>query len=318
MTNFEEKLRQARESSWEKFGKSLTFYIPGMFRTDHMAGKYSAISITGGYCALQCDHCAGKLLETMIWATTADELVRQCVALYEKGHAGVLLSGGCDAFGCLPWAKFIPAIWEIKQRTNLYISVHCGLLDERTAFDLKAAGVDQALIDVIGHDETLQRVYHVSFGISRIIFALEALAGAGLDIAPHVVCGLHFGEMKGEKHAIELISRFPVKQVVVVSLMKIPGTPAANFKRPGAADVADIIAHARLAMPQAAISLGCARERGNRRMEMMAIDAGVNKMALPSEEAVMHAKNLGLEIIWQPTCCCVSKSGDGQNSSNEQ
>ncbi len=306
MTNFEEKLRQARESTRDTFGKTITFYVPGMFRVDQITGKYQAISSTGGYCVLQCDHCAGKLLETMIWATTADELVRQCVALHEKGCMGVLLSGGCDAFGRLPWAKFIPAIWEIKQRTKLHISVHCGLLDDRTAFDLKAAGVDQALVDVIGDDDTLQRICHVSFGISRIMSTLEALAGAGLDIAPHVVCGLHFGEMKGEKNAVDIISRFPVKQVVVVSLMKIPGAPAENFKRPEAADVADIIAHARLAMPQAAISLGCARERGNRRMEILALDAGVNKMALPSEEAVMHAKNLGLQISWQPTCCSVS------------
>jgi lipoyl synthase len=307
MINLEDKLRQARETSWQKFGKKVTFYIPGMFKTGQMTGKYQAISITGGYCVLQCDHCAGKLLKTMIWATTADDLIRQCIALYEKGHTGVLLSGGCDAFGCLPWAKFIPAIWEIKQKTNLFISVHCGLVDDRTAFDLKAAGVDQALIDVVGDDETLQRIYHVSFGISKITSALEALAGAGLDIVPHVVCGLYFGEMKGEKKAIELISRFPINQAVVVSLMKIPGTPGARFKMPKAADLADIIVHARLTLPETVISLGCARERGNRQMEIMAIDAGINKMALPSEEAVLHARSYGLEIAWQPTCCSVSR-----------
>ena len=310
MMDFEEKLRQAREISWEKFGKKITFYIPGMFKTDQMRGRYRAVSITGGHCVLQCDHCAGKLLETMIWATTANELVRRCVALYEKGCMGVLLSGGSDAFGALPWAKFIPAIWEIKQKTNLHISVHCGLVDERTAFDLKAAGVDQALLDVIGDDETLHRIYHVAFGIPKIVSTMEALAAAGLDIVPHVVCGLYFGEMKGERHAVEIISHFPVEQVVVVSLMKIPGTPGVTFKRPKAADVADIIVYARMTLPDAAISLGCARERGNRDIEIMAIDAGVNKMALPSDEAVAHAQEMGLKISWQPTCCSVSAKGD--------
>jgi uncharacterized radical SAM superfamily protein len=42
-------------------------------------------------------------------------------------------------------------------------------------------------------------------------------------------------------------------------------------------------------------------------MEIMAMDAGVNKMALPSEEAVAHAQELGLEISWQPTCCSVRR-----------
>jgi lipoyl synthase len=306
MSKGEDRLRQAREISWQRFGKTITFYVPGMFRTDWIEGKYGSISITGRYCALQCDHCAGKLLESMIWCTTAEDLIRQCADLENKGHTGVLLSGGCDAFGQLPWTKFIPAIWEIKQNTKLHVSVHCGLLDRAVAADMKAAGVDQAVIDVIGDDDTLQRIYHVSFGISRINAALEALAFAGLDTVPHVVCGLHFGNMKGERNAVNMISKIPVDQVVFVSLMKIPGTPGARFKPVMADDVADIIAHARITLPHARVSLGCARERGNRKIDIMAIDAGVNKMALPSEEAVAHAESLGLEIFWKPTCCSVS------------
>ncbi len=306
MSELRNKLRQSRESSWSKFGKTLTFYVPGMIQCSGISGKYQAISITGNHCALQCDHCAGKLLEPMIWATTAEDLVDQCVSIYKKGNYGVLISGGCDAFGRLPWERFIPAIWEIKQKTGLYISVHSGLTDVSTAFDLKAAGVDQVLIDVIGDDETFQRIYHVPFGISRIIKALEALAQAKLDIVPHVVCGLHFGEIRGEKQAIQILSRFPLRQVVIVSIMKIPGTPAMNFKLPPAEAIADIIAETRFAVPDALISLGCARERGNRQMEIMAIDAGVNRMALPSDEAVAHAIKNGLKIKYQPTCCSVS------------
>ena len=41
-------------------------------------------------------------------------------------------------------------------------------------------------------------------------------------------------------------------------------------------------------------------------MEMLAIDAGVNRMALPSDEAVEHARRHGLEVRFQATCCSVS------------
>ena len=64
------KLQEAREKSWETFGKKLTFYVPGMIRCDGFTGRYQALSITGGECALQCEHCRGELLRTMLPATT--------------------------------------------------------------------------------------------------------------------------------------------------------------------------------------------------------------------------------------------------------
>ena len=307
MPDHDEKILMAGNVTRERFGKAIGFYVPGMIRWNGITGKYQAISITGSHCSLACDHCGGKLLESMRWATTADDLVGQCVRLKEKGHHGVLISGGCNEFGQLPWEKFVPAIWEIKEKTGLYISVHSGLVGDQTAFDLKAAGVDQVLIDVIGDDETYQRICHVAFGVSRIVDSLAALAKAELDIVPHVVCGLHFGKIKGEKKAIETISRFPVRQMVVVSLMKIPGTPSMGFALPKASAVAGIIAHARLAMPEVILSLGCARERGNREMEIRAIDAGINRMALPSDEAIEHCRKSGFDIKFQPTCCSVAQ-----------
>ncbi|MFC1819597.1 hypothetical protein ACFLZG_00730, partial [Thermodesulfobacteriota bacterium] len=63
----------------------------------------------------------------------------------------------------------------------------------------------------------------------------------------------------------------------------------------------------RLTMPDVKISLGCARKRGDIRLEVLAIDAGVNSMALPSEEALEHAKRCGLEVRYQRTCCSVSR-----------
>jgi len=58
-------------------------------------------------------------------------------------------------------------------------------------------------------------------------------------------------------------------------------------------------------MPDTLISLGCARPRGSRRLEVLAVDAGVNRMALPSDEAVERARSYGLDIRYQKTCCSV-------------
>ncbi len=171
------------------------------------------------------------------------------------------------------------------------------------AFSLKETGVDQVLVDVVGDDETYRRVYHLESGVSKLVASLRALREAGLTIVPHICCGLDFGRIRGERKAIELVSRFEIGLLVFISLMPIPGTPMWGKAMPEADEVAELIVAARLKMPRTLISLGCARERGNRRLEILAIDAGINRMALPSEEALNRAKYYGLEIKYQRTCC---------------
>jgi uncharacterized radical SAM superfamily protein len=243
----------------------------------------------------------------MLRTETPERLVTQCLELSKKGQHGVLISGGCDLSGRLPWRDFIPAIRAIKRRTNLFVSIHSGLVDTSQARLLKAAGVDQALIDAIGDDETFQQVYHVPFGVERIQDSMAALQTAGLPMVPHIVCGLNKGKLKGEKAAVQMVAGFDVEQLVIVSLMGIPGTPFFRIRPPASEDVAGLIADARQLMPATRISLGCARQRGNSRMETLSIDAGVNRMALPSEDAIARAKEYGLTIRYQKTCCSVTR-----------
>ncbi len=287
-------------------GKQIIFFLPGMFFYHGMRGRYPGVSITGAKCALKCDHCQAKTLEPMIYTELPEVLEEKCRYFHQNGSHGVLISGGCDDQGRLPWKPFISSIKKIKETTGLYISIHCGLVDEETAIMLKQAGVDQALIDVIGDDETYRAIYHVDFGVSRIYSSLEALNKAGLAVVPHVVCGLYYGKIKGEKKALKMITEFDIDQLVIVSLMAVKGTPVEGVKTPSAREVAEIIVEARELMPDTRISLGCARERGNEDLELLAIDAGVNRMALPSESAIEKAKGYGLEIRYQRTCCSVS------------
>jgi uncharacterized radical SAM superfamily protein len=306
MHALENRFKQARNLSWQIFGRRLTFYLPGMFSYDGLKGDYPAISITGNRCELQCDHCKGALLRDMIPAVTPEQLADKALRLAEDGNQGILISGGCDKEGRLPWQRFIPVIKEIKDSTDLFVSIHCGLLDETTAGDLKDAGVDQALINVIA-DDGYHQICHVDSGVIEIINTMKSLNKAGISIIPHVVCGLRYGMINSELKAIELISRFNPEQVIIISLMPMPGTPLWGTTIPQAEQVALIIAEARLLMPRVRIGLGCARRRGDSRLETLAIDAGVNRMALPSEEAIGHAKDYGLEIRYQKSCCSVSR-----------
>jgi len=285
----------------------ITFFLPGMFFCNGQTGNYPTVSITGDKCALDCEHCHGQLLKTMLPADTPEKLYEQCCRLKEKGAVGLLISGGCDEKGRLPWEPFLPVINKIKKNLNLIISVHSGIVDEKTAKGLKRSGVSQVLIDVIGDDETYKKIYHVPFGTEQIENSLKALASAGLPTVPHVVCGLYFGKIRGEFEAIKMISRYKPAQVVIVAYMPLAGADISSFTIPNEDEVEKVILFARQTMPDVPISLGCARQRGNTQMEIKAIKAGVSRMAIPSDEAIDFARSLGLTIHFQKTCCCVNE-----------
>lgn len=305
MNDLDKLITKSREISWRRFGKKITFYHPGMFKYNGKWGSYPAISITGKHCELQCDHCNSKILESMIFATTPEELIEKCIRLEKLGNAGCLISGGSQKDGTIPWYNFISAIKTVKETTNLFISIHSGIIDYQMAKKMKDAGVDQALIDVIGDEETFKKIYHVNFGINKIEESLEALKNAGLSIIPHIVVGLDYGKIKGEYHAIDLIKRYNPEVLVIVSLKPLSGTPMRDILPPNPKEIAKIIATARIEMTDVPISLGCARERANSLIDVLAVECGVNRIAIPSEEAIKKAQEYDLDIIWKKTCCSV-------------
>lgn len=299
-------LRQAREQAWATFGKTLRVYLPGMFISNGVRGGYPAVSITGERCDLGCEHCQGTLLKTMRPATEPEDLWRLGMTLAEQGARGMLLSGGCDAQGRLPWRKFLSALTRLKETTELHISVHCGFLEDVEARALRDAGVDLALLDVVGSADTYAQVLHVADGMTRLRRTLDALGAAGLPVAPHIICGLHFGRMHGERAALELLAPLRPPLLVVVSFMPLAGTSLHAATPPTAQEVQALLLDARTLLPDTECGLGCARRRGNRELELLAIDAGVTRMALPSEEALAHAAAYGLAVEFRRTCCAVA------------
>lgn len=303
-----ELLRRSREASWRSFGKRITFYLPGMISLDGKSGRYPAVSITGKRCQLNCAHCGATILEPMVFAETSSELVRKCLELEAAGSLGCLITGGSLRDGRLPWGPFVEAIRQVKERTRLDISIHTGLIDYETARDLKAAGVDHAMIDLVGDDRTLLEVCHLDCGVGAVERSLEALARAGLALVPHVVVGLHYGEVRGEPRALEMAARYDPETLVIVVLMPLRNTPMQEVEPPPLDEVARILALARQLMPATPISLGCARPRGRYgyAVEELAIDSGVNRVALHSERAIGRARAYGLEIAFADTCCSVN------------
>jgi uncharacterized radical SAM superfamily protein len=303
-----ELLKKARNLSWEIHGKRVQFFIPGQMVYMGDRGKYPHISLTGTSCALNCDHCYRKILEDMLPAEEPDLLKDVCRRLDEEGNLGVLLSGGSDKQGALPWHRFLESIQWIKQHTRLKVSIHTGIIDLETALALKDAGIDEVLIDVVGSEETMHSVYHLPAGLKAMESSLSALAATQLPLIPHIVVGLHYGQMKGEMHALGMVARHPISVLVVVVLNPMKDTPMQGIRPLDPETVARFVAAARLRVPHVPIALSCARPPGQHRAEtdLLALEAGVNRISMPSQKVVKKSREAGLDIEFHQTCCSKS------------
>jgi uncharacterized radical SAM superfamily protein len=199
---------KAYKTSREHFKDKMAFYAPGLvhYETEfHDATdpwRFPSISVTGKGCALGCEHCNANLLETMIPATTPDALWGVFNDIVEKGGSGCLVSGGATPKGDTPLMNFIPTIKQAKEELDLDIVVHTGVVYPETAKALGEAEIDGAMLDIIGADETLQQIYHLDMSVDIFDESMTHLEDYGVPYMPHVIAGLHYGELIGEANAI--------------------------------------------------------------------------------------------------------------------
>jgi len=285
------------------YAPSFVYYKSKYFRSSPNA--FPSISITGSSCALKCKHCNGKVLDTMVPALTPEQLFDVCAKLKNNGAVGCLISGGCLPDGSVPIDEFVDAIAKIKKKLGLTVVVHTGVIDFSTAKNLKEAGVDAALIDIIGSDETIREVYRLDVSVEDYDRSLRAFHKSGIPFVPHVLVGLHYGELKGELEALKMISRYSPSAVISIAFMPIRGTPMEKVTPPEPEGIARILVSARLLMPKTPIVLGCMRPKGEHRIntDMLAVRAGVNGIAFPVEEAIRLAESMNLEISFSSLCC---------------
>jgi uncharacterized radical SAM superfamily protein len=290
--------------------KEIRFYVPSFtyYKTKYYCSspsKFPTISVTGASCALNCKHCGRRVLETMHSAFLPEELFSLCLKLKQKGAQGCLVSGGCLPDGSVPLGDFVGTLEKIKHELGLTVFVHTGIIKSGTAISLKAAGVDAALIDVIGSTETIEKVSNIKVTPKNYADSLRALNNAGLDFVPHVIVGLNEGKLDGELHALKMISQVKPSAMVIIALMPIHGTAMAKTLPPKAVDIAKVTLVARLMFPETPLILGCMRPKGAIRGEtdVLALKAGVDAVAFPSEEAVKYAQSEGCKFSFSSYCC---------------
>lgn len=296
------------------FGSKAQFYAPGLKRwqttewTPEKANRFLPVSITGTACALQCDHCKTKVLEGMPTVSGEHDLFGTAKSLQDRGTDGILVSGGSTRSGEVPLEPHLADMKRIRTELGMKVIVHSGVVHPSLARGLADAGVDGVMLDVIGANETIREVYHLDLTAADFERSIELLAAEGLKIIPHIVLGLHYGELKGEWKALEMIRRYPVSTLILVVLTPLVGTPMANLAPPPLEDVTEFFALSRESMPDTHVNLGCGRPMGAMKvaLDRAAIDHGLNGIAYPAEGIIDYAQRSGLEPECYEYCCSLT------------
>jgi uncharacterized radical SAM superfamily protein len=279
--------------------------------------SFPAFSITAGACALDCDHCQAKILEPMIPATNPEMLDRKARALIEQQNLqGFLLSGGSNKHNEIRYQRFYPVIEKLKRDfPHLRIAIHTALTDEAGAQAMESAGVDTAMMDVIGAEETITEVYHLDRPVADFEATLAALCTTKMEITPHIVIGLHYGQLLGEANALEIIGRHAVTALVLVVVMPFYARPG-TFITPSTHDVGQIFLQARATLPQRQVLLGCARPPGmhKRVTDAYAVMAGLDGIAFPADGAIAVAEAVGRPYHQEHACCSIKLGRDAAAS----
>jgi uncharacterized radical SAM superfamily protein len=290
------------------FGKELTFSIPSTVTYRHgdfptQKDRFAAISVTGTRCDLRCDHCDRKLLESMIPAEDPEAFCQIAERLRTQGALGILVSGGADKNGQVPLKSLFP-----PQRSSKISSVsnHCPHWPHQGDGErIEESPVDQILIDVIGDEDTIREVYHLNKRVEDYEETLRMLGDVGHRLAPHIIIGHHFGEIRGEWKALEIVTRVGVETIVLVVIKPLHPSGKSQLRIPKPEETSRISAAARILNPSVPIRIGCIRPAHPSKAEMEKgfILSGANTIAYPLQGTIDYAGGMGLETRFEEVCC---------------
>ena len=280
--------------------------------------SFPAFSITAAGCALMCDHCEAKILEPMIPAIKPEILDEKVRRLIETENLqGFLLSGGSNKRNEINYSKFYPVIEKLKRDfPGLRVAIHTALTDRAGAKEMESAGVDVAMLDIIGAEETIREVYHLDRPVDDFEETVAALCETSMQISPLIVIGLHYGRILGEENALDILARYDTKALVLVVIMPFYAKPG-TFATPETSDVGRIFLEARRRLPDRQVLLGCARPPGmhKRVTDAYAVMAGLDGIAFPADGAVAVAGLTG-RPFHQAHACCSIKLGESGATTN--
>lgn len=276
-------------------------YVPHLGREFN---EYPPVSLTGHHCALRCKHCNARILERMTPVRTPQDLIRVVERLYRGGARSVLISGGSNVRGRVPFEGFVDAIRYAK-RLGMRIYMHVGLVDEYRAQLLKEVGIDVALIDFTIEEKVIREVLNLRESPESFINSIRNLIRFSVRVVPHIIIGIYCGKPSGEKQAIDVLNMLYPNAVVLAVFSPLSNTPFENCSPPQPSYVSEILRYARRILKDIPLSYGCMKPHGEayQPLEVEALELGFDGLSFPSYSTVEYLIESGTRFEIIEECC---------------
>lgn len=256
-----------------------------------------AVSVTGKACPLSCSHCGGHYLEHMV------DIRDLSIELERQNPSSILLSGGCGLDGAVPLSSCIERVRR-RLGPGVRINAHPGVAREEDAAII-AEHASTVSFDVVLDDVAIKQAFKGQWTRDDYVKTFRALSKGKAQVVPHILVGIRKGVIAGEYDALDFLLEEGVKKVIFIVLIPTRGTDWEDIAPPSPAEVARLLAWARLRKPALDVSLGCMRPGGHyrRELDVLAVKAGVDRIVLPHPDAVAEATSRGLVIDKKGECC---------------
>jgi uncharacterized radical SAM superfamily protein len=185
---------------------------------------------------------------------------------------------------------------------------------------MEESGVDVAMMDVIGSQDTISQVYHLRRSVADFEHSLSCLVATRMKVVPHIVVGLHYGKFLGEWQALDMVKHHLPDALVLVVVMPFYASSQRPFGTPNSIEVGRFFMDVREQLPETPLLLGCARPPGRTKMEIdaYAVLAGLNGIAHPADGMVELALRLERDVYVSPACCSMAVMEEMTPAGKEQ
>lgn len=292
--------------------ENISFENKKIFEIFKPGYKFPAISISGINCELSCAHCGGHYLKHMQIADSPAQLLDICINLSKKKAKGVLISGGCNQNGYVMLDNYIKTFTEIKQKTDLILNVHTGLVTKQQAKEIAHSDIDVVSCDLVGDSGTIKKVFGLPHSPLDYQNSIMVLKEAGIKkVVPHICLGLDYGEIIGEYNAIDIVSKIKASELIFIVLIPTSGTKMAKIEPPKINRIIEIMRYAKSTLTHTKLFLGCMRPRLHRfrkyniELELAVIKAGIDGIVLPSKSTYNWLMNNMFKCRIHDTCFSV-------------
>ncbi len=273
------------------------------------------VSLTGSYCALNCEHCNAQYLNRM---TTPEKAIK---ILEENPHKydSLLISGGSTIEGKIPILNHLDFI-KFAHSKGVKLNFHTGLLTKDEIVAIKPYA-ERVSFDFVYDDNIIQKVYHLKNktkdDFEKTYLLLRRILGGRIEnnlgypstrVIPHVTIGLNCGEVTKEDFAtIDELAIIKPTLLIIDIFVPTKGTPFENCPVPESKRVLEVIDKAHRKLTKTTLFLGCMRPFGEYRdnIDVSSYKIGVKGFVMPSRALIGQVKTSGEEVINRNECCAL-------------